>query len=95
MVLKLHLGTNGYKIVEERRYATYVANFQHLRQHAGWTGNAQGLDHYLWIAGQYRSFLEKKKAQINTELRQLFDDPAANIKRDLDELLGRASRRGV
>jgi hypothetical protein len=91
MMIKLHLGRTANKINEDRPYAAYVANFQHLRQQAGWTGNARSLDRYLWVAGQFRSFLVNDKAQINSELRQLFEGPPVHIKRDLDELLGPSS----
>jgi hypothetical protein len=91
MVIRLHLGANGCNIDKQHPYAAYVANFQNLRQMAGWTGTARGLDRYLWIAGQYRVFLHKQNAQINSELRKLFEHPPPSIKRDLGLLLGDSS----
>ena len=94
-VIKLHLGKNGYRSDKERPYAAYVANFQELRQQAGWTGTARGFDRYLWIAGQFRASTGKRKASINSELRQLFEYPPSKIKRDLKLLLGDSSGGGL
>lgn len=89
-VIKLHLGATGYVLDPGQPYRAYVANFQKLRQQAGWLGKGRELDRYLWIAGQYRAYQRRERAQINTELRQLFDNPPPEITSDLGLIAGKS-----
>ena len=87
-VIKLHLGRADYNSEQGHPYVAYVANFQKLKQRAGWMGTSRELDHYLWIAGQYMAFLRNQNGQINTELRHLFEFPPPGVRLDIGLIAG-------
>ena len=44
------------------------------------------LDRYLWIAGEYQTFLRNPNAPINTELKRLFTEPSERVCAYLETL---------
>ena len=69
--LRYHLG-QGYVTDAERPYVAWARNFQTLAAEIGLMENFRRLDHYLWLAGQYRKWKANKKAAINAGARILF-----------------------
>lgn len=77
-----HLGKRGKLRNLDHPYQAYVANLTRLREWSGLTWQERELDRYLWLAGQYRTWMGDAKAPINRETRQLFEKPGA----DADDL---------
>lgn len=78
-ILERHLGPRGRAQDETHPYLAYVDNLRRLRERSRLTWAGRELDHYLWLAGQYREWdknkARKKPQPINTELQRLFDHP--------------------
>lgn len=72
-MVRFHLGRDKARKDDDAPYEAYVENFHRLREVAGLRCQKRDLDHYLWIAGQYRRFRRSNHARINTELRKLFE----------------------
>jgi hypothetical protein len=87
-MLKLHLGRGGWQPAGNR-YQAFVENLDRLRKLSGLRASYRGLDRYLWLAGQYRRWRAKpKQAQVNTELRTVFESPPSPVaQEDLDILM--------
>jgi len=89
-MLNTHLGCPRGELF---RYRTFVENLRRLKEEPDWFGTYRELDHYLWISGQYLTWRKNPKAQINAELRTLFESPTgdtANEMTDFSAALGRA-----
>ena len=86
-MLKYHLGYGTYRTDSGHPYRAFVANFTALNQLSGCAGPPRTLDRYLWLAGQYRTWRANPKAPINTELKQLFEDPPAEAADALGVML--------
>ncbi len=82
-----HLGRGLRVRNAEHPYRAFLTNFGLLKQLAGWTGCNRELDHYLWIAGQYRTWRKNHEAPINAELSRLFAGAADGVEADLAVLL--------
>ncbi len=83
-----HLG-KGERISDPSDpFAAFKANIDKLRARCGFAVTYRELDRYLWLAGQYREWRKKDgQAQINTELRALFENPSPGVREDLSALL--------
>ncbi|MGA3258127.1 MAG: hypothetical protein ABSE35_04555 [Bryobacteraceae bacterium] len=73
-----------------KRYTRFCENLKMLIDLAGLNCDCAGLDAYLWVAGEYRSWLEDKKAIISSDLKASFErlekDPGSEST--LRDLLG-------
>ena len=82
-----HLGRGGCVTDASNPYRAFIANLECLREASGLSANLRDLDRYLWLTGQYRELLERgEEAQLNSELRSLFEDDDPEIRRLLGEL---------
>ena len=88
-MLKFHLGTQGYRTDDGRPYFTFLKNLSTLRERDG-LGNVanRSLDHYLWLAGEYRAF--DGGSAINSELAALWNKCKLAEDPDLKALVGGA-----
>lgn len=84
-----HLGRANEVLHPTRPYWAFVKNLEKLRDLAHLTCTSDELDRYLWLAGLYLEWERDPEAKINSEARNLFEQPSpdVNVKRDLDELL--------
>jgi hypothetical protein len=82
-MLKRHLGQRGYSDDKDHRYTAFVRNFHVLKRLSGFTGTNRKLDRYLWLAGEYIAW-KQKRAAINAEVAALFDKPSADVAALLD-----------
>lgn len=73
--LERHLGPKDKHVDLAHPYLAYVDNLDRLAERSGLTWVGRELDRYLWLAGQYRAWRKNPRAQINTELAQLFERP--------------------
>ncbi len=88
-MVALHLGTEELVRDGTNPYRAFKANIDRLRELSGIDATYRELDRYLWLTGQYREWLDKgDEAQINSELRQLFEGPSPEAARALKALLG-------
>jgi len=87
-MVRYHLGPRSY-IPDPggRRYVEFASNFLRLRGQAGYKGRKRELSRYLWIAGQYQTWLKSPKARITSELKSLFESPPAELAEDIQSLL--------
>ncbi len=73
-----------------KRYLRFYENIKTLSDLAGLTCDCAELDHYLWVAGEYRYWSKNKTHKINSYLKPRFErlqkDPASEP--DLRDLLG-------
>jgi len=77
-----HLGRNLYPMNTDNPYRSFTENLDRLRELSGLSVTLRELDRYLWLTGQYREWLKKgDKAQLNSELRSLFEDQDTEVKR--------------
>jgi len=66
-----------------------MTNLERLRERSGCEASLRDLDGYLWLAGQYRDWRNKgDDAQLNAELRSLFEDDDPQTQADLKVLAG-------
>jgi hypothetical protein len=56
-----------------KRYLKFCENIETLSELAGLTCDCAGLDAYLWVAGEYRSWSKNKKQEINSDLKLIFE----------------------
>lgn len=83
-----HLGKGECDKDPSNPYRAFKTNIDRLRERCGFELTYRELDRYLWLAGQYRERRSKgESAQINTELRTLFEDPSRDVQTDLAALL--------
>jgi len=87
MMVSFHLGKSNLVRDADHRYADYVENIRQLHTAANLTCSSRELDRYLWLAGEYRTWLKKPHAQISTEMRALFTRPSAEIATELKTIL--------
>jgi hypothetical protein len=74
-IILYHLGRNLYSIDTDNPYRAFITNLNRLQELSGLSVTLRDLDRYLWLTGQYREWLKKgDKAQLNSELRSLFED---------------------
>lgn len=80
VMIALHLGR--YRRTDpEHPYKAHHANFFALKEAAGLSHVPNcHIDRYFWIAGQYRAWQKISKGQINTTLRELFEDPSPDVQ---------------
>lgn len=87
-MVRFHLGPRSWIPDDEgHRYREFASNFLRLRGQAGFKGRKRELSRYLWIAGQYQTWLKTPKARINPELKTVFESPPADIVDDVRSLL--------
>ena len=84
--LVFHLGEKNMVARPGHPYMAFVENLLRLRTAAGLACSTRELDHYLWVAGEYRAWREKR-AKINVEMENLFKKPSAEDKANLRLLL--------
>jgi hypothetical protein len=85
--VRFHLGSREYRQNLERPYVAFVENLQRLKDLAGLSVTNRELDHYLWIAGEYRAFRKNPKAKISGEVKRLFTAPSESVSADLASLM--------
>jgi hypothetical protein len=94
LMLKLHLGEEGYPQSKTEPYQAFWDAFEAVRRAVGVDGRE--LDRYLWISGMYERWLRQRKKKhvlVNAELQQLFNSPTEAGKRDLDVMLPESFER--
>ena len=70
-------------------YRAFMTNLERLRELSACDASLRDLDRYLWLTGQYRDWRKKREeAQLNSELRSLFEDNRPRVQADLKVLLG-------
>ncbi|CAN5628010.1 hypothetical protein BH09ACT8_BH09ACT8_61520 [soil metagenome] len=75
-MLREHLGKDAPTPDSGATYMSIEAAFRALAYSAGLGSDTRGLDRYLWMIGQYRDWTKRPSAQINSELRGVFEaDP--------------------
>lgn len=80
-MISYHLGGKSSPMDTGNPYRTFIVNLNHLRKIFGLTATLRDLDCYMWLAGQYREWLRKHdKAQINSELRSIFEDKDPEVR---------------
>lgn len=93
-MVKFHLGSENYTESQEHPYCAFVQNLQNLKNRADLNVSNRDLDHYLWMAGELSVFHENPNAEINGELKQLFNTRPYNTAGDLTALLPSVVDRG-
>ncbi len=73
-----------------KRYIRFCENLKMLIELASLTCDCAGLDAYLWVAGEYRSWSKNKEARISSDLRASFERLEKNPASEpaLRDLLG-------
>ncbi len=83
-----HLGRGGCVSDPANPYRAFMTNLQRLRELSDRDASLRDLDRYLWLTGQYRDWLKRgDEAQLNSELRSLFEDDDPEAQADLRALL--------
>lgn len=83
-MVRHHLGREETVSHASEPYRAFKANIDRLRELSDIDATYRDLDRYLWLAGQYRDWKQNgEDAQINAELRELFENPPASTRRDL------------
>jgi hypothetical protein len=82
--LDLHLGSGPQP---RRTYAEFCADFERLRESAGFTMTPWRLDRYLWLVGMYGRWIENRP--VSSELRRVLSAPSEEAARLLDNMLPR------
>jgi hypothetical protein len=72
-MLRAHLGGGAPAPDSGATYMVFEASFRTLAHSTGLGSDTRRLDRYLWMIGQYRDWVKKPSAQINSELRALFE----------------------
>lgn len=86
-MVALHLGVARRRYEGDGTYARFVGDFKTLKSRAGWDGASRGLDRYLWLAGLRRTWRKRgTEAQLNAEVRALFENPPADAGEGLSRL---------
>jgi len=85
--LAFHLGDKNLVKRPGHPYLAFVENLLRLRAAASLTCSTRELDHYLWVAGEYRAWGGRPNAKINVEMRNLFQAPSTDDKANLRLLL--------
>lgn len=87
-MVRTHLGRDE-AVTGAEPYRAFKTNIDRLRELSEIDATYRELDRYLWLAGQYREWLEEgEDAQINTELRGLFESPPPDAAEALTRLVG-------
>lgn len=91
-MVRHHLGKTEAMSNSCEPYRAFKANIDRLRKLSRIDASYRELDRYLWLVGQYRDWLENgEDAQINTELRELFEDPCPEAADALGVLVSDAA----
>jgi hypothetical protein len=92
-IILYHLGRNSYSTDTDNPYRAFITNLDRLREVSGLSVTLRDLDRYLWLTGQYREWLKKgDKAQLNSELRSLFEDDNTEVRQLLSILWSGTAR---
>jgi hypothetical protein len=90
-----HLGYLGRIRDASRPYRAFVLNLHLLKERAALNCGWAELDHYLWLAGQYRAWQRNPAAEINREPARLFAAASPEVAAELAIMEGTgASMRG-
>lgn len=77
-----HLGK-----AQAKSYCVFFQDICDLRRLSGLSCSLRALDHYLWLAGQYREWHRKHgEVDMNAEVRALFENPPSEVQRELEAL---------
>jgi hypothetical protein len=83
-MVSYHLGRGGCVPDSANPYKAFMRNLQRARELSDVDASLRDLDRYMWLAGQFRDWLKKgEEARTNAELRELFEDEAAEVQADL------------
>lgn len=85
-MIKLHLGNERTYTDTQNPYVAFCANHRLLKEELGFAITNKELDHYLWLAGLYLTFLNNSQARINKEAGFLFKQSDTAIAADLRAL---------
>jgi hypothetical protein len=97
-MVEQHLGKEAL-LYDSDRYLRFDKNIRKLKEEARLTCDWDELDHYLWIAGEYRCWLrklvpgERIDQDLLADFNRLKDNP--ETERTLAELLGIAARSAI
>ena len=86
-MLRFHLGRKNMETDQEQPYRAYMTNHRRLKEFAGVKVTNRQLDHYLWIAGQYRDWNRKPATRLNRDVLALFENPTPEAAAELKALL--------
>ena len=90
LMVSYHLGRTNILRDTRHRYIAYTKNLERLREATSLHCSGRELDRYLWLAGEYRTWLKNPTASINTELHLLFTEPSADTVIALKTILSRS-----
>ncbi|HAI21923.1 MAG TPA: hypothetical protein DCM14_08535 [Clostridiales bacterium UBA8153] len=86
--VRYHLGRQ--RVGTGNPYAAFLGDVRRLLELSGLEGMPyRQLDRYLWLAGQYRAYLEGN-AKISQDVRFMFENQSGEVKADLSILIGDA-----
>lgn len=90
-MMKFHLGRKHAYTDAQSPYLAFYGNHSLLKEELGFAVSNRELDHYLWLAGLFLAFRKNPKAEINQEVRTLFESSDSSIVSDLATLFPYAS----
>jgi hypothetical protein len=79
-MLSIHLGHGQILQDLKAPYMAFIRNIERLETSAGVQVRRRSLDLYMLIAGQYRAFQQGRGAEIDAELRELFQAGCDELK---------------
>jgi hypothetical protein len=85
-MLRRHLGPGVVRLTPETPYLSFCESLRFLRKRDELHLDHNTLDHYLWVAGQYRQWRDGKRKVGNAELIRLFESPPEEVKGHLRAL---------
>jgi hypothetical protein len=86
-MVRLHLGRGRLSSDSAHPYMAFARNYGILKGELHFPVSNRAMDHYLWLAGLYQAWQENRQAQINAEVRTLFEDRSAEVVADLTDLV--------
>jgi hypothetical protein len=86
-MVKLHIGKRNYADDEGLAYLAFVENYENLKSSIGYKGSNRDLDRYFWLSGEYLEWKKNNDAEINSELRSIFEKPDPETSADLNLLV--------
>ncbi len=86
-MLRFHLGRRNMETAQEHPYRAYMTNHRRLKELCGLELTNRHLDHYLWLAGQYRTWNQNAETRLGRDVLALFENPTPEAAAELDTLL--------
>ena len=86
-MVKLHLGKGNFAPDGDHPYLAFYVNYEELKAKIEHKGSNRDLDRYLWLCGEYLAWKKDGDAEINMELRSVFENPDQETAVDLQILM--------